>query len=95
MLFRSGAAAPALPFAWLKPLAAKLCAVRPPRRLKLVENLPLGEKRFLALVEVGGRQLLVGSTPTSISLIERLTDDPPTPPEPAATASAKPLPRAC
>jgi flagellar biogenesis protein FliO len=58
--------------AWIKSLTSKLSAVRQPRKLKLVENLPLGEKRFLALVEVGGRQLLVGSTPTTISLIQRV-----------------------
>lgn len=66
------AAAAALSFGWLKPLAARLAAVRAPRRLRLVESLPLGEKRCLALVEVGGRQLLIGATATSISLLDRL-----------------------
>jgi flagellar biosynthetic protein FliO len=39
------------------------------RTLRLIENLSMGEKRSVALVEVGGQQYLVGNTPHQISLL--------------------------
>jgi flagellar biogenesis protein FliO len=42
------------------------------RALRLCETLPLGEKRFLAVVEFEGRRFLIGATNQSISLIDRL-----------------------
>jgi flagellar biogenesis protein FliO len=42
------------------------------RRLCICETLPLGEKRFLAIVQIEGRRLLIGATHHSISVLERL-----------------------
>ncbi|HLI35060.1 MAG TPA: flagellar biosynthetic protein FliO [Terriglobia bacterium] len=42
---------------------------RQSREMRLCETLPLGEKRFLALVMIGDRKLLVGGAANSISLL--------------------------
>ncbi len=42
---------------------------RQAREMRLCETLPLGEKRFLALVMIGERKLLVGGAANSISLL--------------------------
>ena len=42
------------------------------RKLRLRETLPLGEKRFLAVVQFEQEQFLVGGTGQSISLLARL-----------------------
>jgi flagellar biogenesis protein FliO len=42
------------------------------RKLKLCESLSLGDKRVLAVVEVGHERLLVGSTAAAITLLTRL-----------------------
>jgi len=49
---------------------------RPPRRLRLCENLPLGERRFVAVVEFEQSRFLVGGTPASLVLLARLTPAP-------------------
>ena len=46
---------------------------RPPRRLRLCENLPLGERRFVAVVEFEQSRFLVGGTSASLVLLARLT----------------------
>ena len=43
-----------------------------PRNLRLSETLSLGEKRFLAVVEVGHQQFLVGGSGNSVSLLTDL-----------------------
>ena len=40
------------------------------RALRLQETLPLGERRFLAVVQWGNEKLLLGVTAQSISLLE-------------------------
>jgi len=45
-----------------------------PRRLRLCESLPLGERRFVAVVEFDRARFLVGGTPTSLVLLSRLAD---------------------
>lgn len=45
-----------------------------PRRLRLCENLPLGERRFVAVVEFDAARFLVGGTPSSLVLLSRLAD---------------------
>lgn len=45
---------------------------RAPRRLHLCENLPLGDRRFVALVECEGSRFLLGGTSTSLVLLARL-----------------------
>jgi len=48
---------------------------RAPRRLRLCESLPLGERRFVAVVEFDRARFLVGGTPSSLVLLSRLADD--------------------
>jgi flagellar biogenesis protein FliO len=45
---------------------------RSPRRLRLCENLPLGERRFVAVIEFEGSRFLVGGTSASLVLLDRL-----------------------
>jgi flagellar biogenesis protein FliO len=47
---------------------------RRPRRLRLCESLPLGERRFVAVVEFDQARFLVGGTPSSLVLLSRLAD---------------------
>jgi len=47
---------------------------RPPRRLRLCESLPLGERRFVAVVEFEQSRFLVGGTSASLLLLARLDD---------------------
>jgi len=47
---------------------------RPPKRLRLAENLQLGERRFVAVVEFDGARFLVGGTPSSLVMLSRLPD---------------------
>jgi len=57
---------------------------RPPRRLRLCESVPLGDRRFVAVVEFENSRFLLGGTAGSLVLLARLKDGP------AATP-----PRAC
>jgi hypothetical protein len=45
---------------------------RAPRRLRLCESLPLGERRFVAVVEFEDSRFLVGGTSASLVLLARL-----------------------
>jgi flagellar biogenesis protein FliO len=45
-----------------------------PRRLRLCESLPLGERRFVAVVEFDAARFLVGGTSSSLVLLSRLGD---------------------
>ena len=47
---------------------------RPPRRLRLCESLPLGDRRFVAVVEFDESRFLVGGTSASLVLLARLSD---------------------
>jgi len=58
---------------------------RAPRRLHLCENLPLGDRRFVALVECEGSRFLLGGTPTSLVLLARLENQS----QPARAASSQ------
>jgi len=53
-------------------------AQRPPRRLRLCENLALGDRRFVAVVEYENSRFLVGGTSSSLVLLARLGPDPST-----------------
>jgi Flagellar biosynthesis protein, FliO len=65
---------------------------RPPRRLRLCESLPLGERRFVAVVEFDRARFLVGGTTASLVLLARLGPDgeaiPATPSSPVASSQA-------
>lgn len=45
---------------------------RAERSLRMCETLPLGEKRFLAVVQFGRQRLLIAATSQSISLLDRI-----------------------
>jgi flagellar biogenesis protein FliO len=59
------------------------------RRMSLCETLPLGDKRFLAIVEVESQRLLIAATNQSIALLQRLDAS-----NVASTAEASPPSRA-
>jgi len=42
------------------------------KRLRLSETLPLGEKRFVALVSVEGREFLIGGGASGVSMLAQL-----------------------
>ncbi len=48
---------------------------RSPRRLRLCESLPLGDRRFVAVVEFESSRFLVGGTSASLVLLARLERD--------------------
>jgi hypothetical protein len=66
-------AAPGLGRAQWRAVWQGICAAwrehRPVRRLRVRETVSLGERRMLAVVEWNGRQLLVGGTATSLTLL--------------------------
>jgi len=45
-----------------------------PKRLRLCESLPLGEHRFVAVVEFDTARFLVGGTSSSLVLLSRLDE---------------------
>jgi hypothetical protein len=45
---------------------------RPTKRLRVCESVSLGEKRFVAVIEVDGEQFLVGGAASSVSTLARL-----------------------
>jgi flagellar biogenesis protein FliO len=47
---------------------------RAPRRLRLCESLPLGDRRFVAVVEFDRERFLVGGTQSSLVLLSRLEE---------------------
>jgi len=47
---------------------------RTPQRLRLCESLPLGEHRFVAVVEFEQSRFLIGGTSASLALLSRLED---------------------
>ncbi|MGB2592291.1 MAG: flagellar biosynthetic protein FliO [Candidatus Acidiferrum sp.] len=59
-------------FAALHELLRSVRVRRRERSLRVCESLPLGEKRFLAVVQFEGRRFLIGATNQSISLLDRL-----------------------
>jgi flagellar biogenesis protein FliO len=54
----------------LKGLIGKVRIQKRLRALRIEETLPLGEKRFLALVRWNDEALLVGVTPQNITLLQ-------------------------
>jgi flagellar biogenesis protein FliO len=68
----SESAWPARWFAALSSLVRSLRITRRDRTLRVCETLPLGDKRFLAVVQCEGRRFLIGGTHHSISLLDRL-----------------------
>lgn len=63
------------PWARLLRLQQQAASRQRGRKLRLRETLPLGEKRFLAVVQFEQEQFLVGGTGQSIALLARLNSD--------------------
>ena len=63
-----------------------------PKQLRLLETLPLGEKRFVALVSAEGHKFLIGGGSSGVSLLTRL-DETPTP-DNVAAESVRSIPAA-
>jgi Flagellar biosynthesis protein, FliO len=59
--------------AWWKRL--RRWSQRAPRRLRLCDSLPLGERRFVAVVEFERSRFLLGGTSSSLVLLARLGND--------------------
>jgi Flagellar biosynthesis protein, FliO len=45
-----------------------------PKQLQVVETLPLGEKRFVAILNAEGRRFLIGGGASGVSLLTQLDD---------------------
>ena len=58
-------------WAWLRATLAR-CGARPPRQLRLRENVPLGGQRFVAVLQFERQNFLIAGTHDSISLLARL-----------------------
>lgn len=50
------------------------CGARRQRRLRLSESLPLGDRRFVAVIEFENSRFLLGGTSASLVLLARLED---------------------
>lgn len=46
------------------------------KRLRVCETVSLGEKRFISLVQVDGKQFLIGGAPNSVSMLAQLDSAP-------------------
>jgi flagellar biosynthetic protein FliO len=46
------------------------------KNLRVIESMSMGEKRSIALIQIGERRFLVGNTPHQITLLSQLTDLP-------------------
>lgn len=64
------------PGTWLGALWERALRIsrRTPKGLRLCESLPLGERRFVAVVEFEKARFLVGGTASSLVLLSRLAD---------------------
>jgi flagellar biosynthetic protein FliO len=54
------------------------------RNMKVIETLPMGDRRFISMIEVGGKCFLVGNTPQQINLLTALHESLPLVSEPDA-----------
>jgi flagellar biogenesis protein FliO len=50
-------------------------SVRPARRLRVCEAVPLGDKRFVAVLQFERNRFLIGGAANSIVLLTRLDED--------------------
>ncbi len=66
------------------------------RSLKLIETLPMGERRSIVVIEIDEKRLLIGNTPNQITLLASLGEDTSFLADqelaPVATASSTPAP---
>ena len=59
---------------WLSRWQAR--ARRRTGRLRLVDSLALGERRFAGILEIEGRRFLIGTTPQAVTLLGELVSTP-------------------
>jgi flagellar biosynthetic protein FliO len=59
-------------FARLAALAKKIQVRQNRKRLRVCETVPLGDKRFVAVIQVDDQQFLLGGSASSISLLAQL-----------------------
>lgn len=57
---------------WLRRHSKGLLARQASRRLRTIETLSLGEKRFISIVEVDGEQFLLGGSSSTVVLLAKL-----------------------
>jgi len=69
---------PLLPaiWAWLSLFWRKASVRGRVRRLRLSESLPLGEKRFVAVIQFESERFLIGGGPSTVNLLARLGEGP-------------------
>ena len=58
--------------AWMN--AKQWLGSRPKKKLRLVESLSLGERRFLAVIDFSGRKFLIGGGSSEVKLLTELTN---------------------
>ncbi len=57
---------------WLQGVGSMRLLQVKPRRLRVAETVSLGEKRFVSIVEVDGRSLLIGGGSAGVALLQQL-----------------------
>lgn len=58
----------------LRQVSAGLKTPRKPKAMRLCETISLGEKRFLAIVQVDEERILIGGSASSVALLSRLSE---------------------
>ena len=58
--------------ALIESLARKIQVRQKKKRLRICESVPLGDKRFVAVIQVDNQQFLLGGSANSISLLAQL-----------------------
>lgn len=57
---------------WLRRHGSELMRRPNSRRLRLVETVSLGEKRFISIVQVDGEQFLLGGSASAVTVLAKL-----------------------
>ena len=65
---------------WLRTMWTPVLLKRQAKRLRLTETVSLGEKRFVAILQVDGSSFLIGGGSAGVSLLKQLEPDPPSSP---------------
>lgn len=61
-------------YTWLRTQGAAR-ATQSRRRMRVTETVSLGDKRFVAILQVDGERILIGGSPGSVSLLKELKAD--------------------
>lgn len=60
---------------WLLQQRQRVLTAGTPRRLRVVETVSLGEKRFVSILKVDGEQFLIGASTSNVALLAKLDRD--------------------